>query len=329
MNDELNIKDDEIRIIGSDEPCFDSFSDRRLPTALPVPVKAQRRHVGLVWIIAGAVVLLVLAFISLLGYVDRKAQLKEVGLFEGGEAENVYHEYKSGARIGNAALEKKAEEPLTLGDYSDTSGLAYTETVRKIINDIPLTVYIPHNAVPELCLTAPDYRDGSIILAAQAADIRRDNKKIVGAFVLKGAPLAWGLSKKGYCSIIDGKLTVGVADNSPLFEEATEKEGYFFRQYPLVDNGRLVENEPKNKSLRKALCERAGEIFVVRSETPESFHDFAQALVDLGVNNAIYLVGSTSYGFWYDRDGAVTEFSDLRNSGYRYESYILWRKGRE
>lgn len=44
-----------------------------------------------------------------------------------------------------------------------------------------------------------------------------------------------------YCGVIDGKLTVGVADNSPLFEEATEKGGYFFRQYPLVDNGVLVE----------------------------------------------------------------------------------------
>ena len=143
--------------------------------------------------------------------------------------------------------------------------------------------------------------------------------------MLKGQPLAWGLSKKGYCGIIDGEITVGVADNSPLFEQATETEGYFFRQFALVDNGMLVENELKNKSIRKALCERASEVFVVKCETPESFHDFAQALVDLGVNNAIYLVGSTSYGFWYDKEGNVTEFSDLRHSKYKYESYILWR----
>ena len=48
-------------------------------------------------------------------------------------------------------------------------------------------------------------------LTKQAADIRADNGKIVGAFVLKGDPLSWGLSKRGYCGIIDGKLTVGVA----------------------------------------------------------------------------------------------------------------------
>ena len=91
--------------------------------------------------------------------------------------------------------------------------------------------------------------------------------------MLKGKPLAWGLSKKGYCAIIDGKVTIGTAENSPLFEEATEKEGYFFRQYPLVDRGTLVESELKNKTMRKALCDRDGQIFVAVSQTDESMHD--------------------------------------------------------
>ena len=240
----------------------------------------------------------------------------EPGLFESGDTVAVYQL-------------NDVEVLSPFGDYTDTTGIAYTEVIQKTINDIPLSIYIPHNAVPELCLKSPDYRNTDIIFAAQAADIRRDNKKIVGAFVLKGEPLVWGLSKKGFCGIIDGKLTVGVADNSPLFEEATETGGYFFRQYPLVNNGVLVDNEPKNKSIRKALCERAGEIIIVVSETPESFHDFAQALVDLGVGNAIYLVGSTAYGFWYDKDGKVEEFSDLRVSKYKFESYILWRSKKE
>ena len=256
--------------------------------------------------------------IALIVFLVRKdrGDADEPGLFESGDSLNVVKPDES-----------ECIKPF--GNYSDTTGLSYTELIKKTINDIPLSIYIPHNATPELCLKAPNYKDKNIILATQAADIRRDNKKIVGAFVLKGTPLAWGLSKKGYCSIIDGKLSIGVADNSPLFEEATEKEGYFFRQYPLVGNKRLIENEPKNKSIRKALCERAGEIFVVKSETPESFHDFAQALVDLDVNNAIYLVGSTSYGFRHDENGNVEEFSEQRVSKYKYESYILWKANRD
>ena len=90
-------------------------------------------------------------------------------------------------------------------------------------------------------------KDTTVIFAAQAADVRADNGGIVGAFVLKGEPKAWGLSKKGYCASINGQITIGMADNSPLFEQATEEGGYFFRQYPLVSNGEIVENELKGK----------------------------------------------------------------------------------
>ena len=301
MSKDWNIKDDEIRIIGAD---------------LPPKVAAKSASSGgkgaLIWILSILAVLLSVALVVLLVRKGRIVEPDEPGIFESGDT-----------LVVKRMIEEKVMEPF--GDYSDTTGLAYTEVVERIVNDIPLSIYIPHNAVPELCLGTPDYKDKNIVLATQAADIRRDNKKIVGAFVLKGEPLAWGLSKKGYCGIIDGKITVGVADNSPLFEQATETGGYFFRQYPLVNDGVLVENEPKNKSIRKALCMRAGEVFVVKSDTPESFHDFAQALVDLGVDNAIYLVGSTSYGCWYDKEGNVEEYSDLRYSKYKYESYVLWR----
>ena len=211
-----------------------------------------------------------------------------------------------------------------LGNYTDTTK-AYTEHLRDTINDIPLEIYIPHNAEPELVLGVPNLQDKSIVLTTQAADIRADNGKIVGAFVLKGKPLSWGLSKKGYCGIIDGKVTVGVADNSPLFEEATEKEGFFFRQYPLVDNGVLVENAPKGKSIRKALCDRDGEIMVVMSQTPESFHDFAQALIDLQVDNAIYLVGSTSFGYFRDYYDQLEIIYNKFRYGYQYENFIVWK----
>ena len=219
------------------------------------------------------------------------------------------------------------KEPVKpLGSYSDDNGKAFTEHLKQIVNDIPLDIYIPHNAVPELALGVPDIYDKSIVMTTQAADIRADNGKIVGAFVIKGEPLSWGLSKKGYCGIIDGKITVGVAENSPLFEEATDKGGYFFRQYPLVDNGQICENEIKTKSVRKALCDRNGEIMVVMSETPESFHDFAQALIDMRVDNAIYLVGSTSYGYFRDKFDHFTQIYEKKRGGQKYENFILWRE---
>lgn len=211
-----------------------------------------------------------------------------------------------------------------LGDYRDSTGKAYTEHIEKIINDIPLDIYIPHNARPVLSIGVPDANDSTIVFATQAADIRADNGKIVGAFVLAGEPLSWGLSKKGFVGIIGDDITIGVAENSPLFEEATEKGGYFFRQYPLVDNGKLVENEPKGKSIRKAICDRNGEIIIVMSQTRESFHDFAQALVDLQVKNAVYLVGGDSYGLYRSANGLLMALSDSQRVHTINESYFEW-----
>ena len=195
------------------------------------------------------------------------------------------------------------------------------------VNDVPLRLYTPVNAVPELCIGIPDTNDKSLILALQAADIRADNKEIVGAFVLKGELLARGVAKKGFCAILDGKVQLGVAESTPLFEEATDQDGYFFRQYPLVNQGKMVENKPKNKSLRYALCELDGRIVVVSSLDKESFHDFAQALADLGVQNAIALTGGQSYGFCRDSENGFQSWGGVKMwKGFPNVNFIMWRE---
>ncbi len=284
---ENEIRDDEFRVIGK-----------------PQEPKKNRTMMIVLGCLALAVLFGVVVFIAL-----RKttpAEDIDAGLFED---------------VPEAITPETATKP-----FGIETDKAFTEKIDTVVNDVILSLYIPHNSTPELTLGVPDRMDKSIILAAQAADIRKDNRKILGAFVLKGQPLAWGLSKKGYCAIIDGVVTVGVSENSPLFEEATEKGGYFFRQYPLVDNGILVENEPKNKTMRKALCSRAGQIFVAVSESDESFHDFTQALIDLGVENAIYLVGShSSFGWFIDGGGMKTLFApDVHRGTYKNENYIIW-----
>ena len=195
------------------------------------------------------------------------------------------------------------------------------------VNDIPMRLYVPLNMTPRLevgykCIDDTTHN----MLLFQAADIRADNKKIVGAFVLRGKPLSWGLSKKGYCGIIGDQVTIGVADNSPLFEQATEEGGYFFRQYPLVSNGMLVENELKSQSTRRGLCELEGKVVVVETFTPESLHDFSQALVDLGTTNAIYLVGSSAIGWHRNMNGAGVPSGQWEPRVYKNVSFIVWSR---
>lgn len=221
-----------------------------------------------------------------------------------------------------------ATQPHPLNEWLtglDTLTVCATATRDITVNDIPLHIYVPLNSSPhlEVGYGVADNRERSILFF-QAADVRADNKKIVGAFVLRGEPLSRGLSKRGYCAIIGGKVTVGVADNSPLFEQATEQNGDFFRQYPLVDNGTLVESELKNKSIRRALCDIDGHIAVIESQSSESMHDFAQALVDVGVSNAIYLVGSSAMGWCMDTDGVGTKRGLWDERVYKNVSFIVW-----
>ncbi len=197
------------------------------------------------------------------------------------------------------------------------------------VNDVQMRIYAPVNAVPELCIGYPDPSDNAIVLAFQAADVRADNHEILGAYVLKGDMLSRGRSKKGFCAIIDGKIQLGMAESTPLLEEATEKEGYFFRQYPLVLDGQMVQNKPKNKALRHALCELNGTIVTISSMGMESLHDFAQALADLGVQNAIYLVGADAYGFCRTQSNDTPETTTwgARKTGKTFEkvNFIVWR----
>lgn len=212
-------------------------------------------------------------------------------------------------------------------------GHGFIEMADTTINDIPMTLYIPHQMRFSLYVGAVDRNDPSILFATQAADVRADNGGIVGAFVYEGETLATGGSKTGFCAIITDTITdkqtvtVGVAENSPFFEEAVKEGGYFFRQFALVDHGQLVENELKGKSVRRAICDRGGEILIVGTLTPESFHDFAQALVDLEVDNAIYLIGANAYGWATDAEGQRHTFGNPDPPKKKWEniSYLVMK----
>ena len=288
-----DITDDEIRIIGDEKH----------------PVTPQRKPLWRqwwLWMIC-AVVWLFLALV-------------------------IFFVAKSGSRPHHGGYDTEALEmavPAETDAVAPTlvkSGPATVLERDTIINDVPLRLRTPVNAMPELVIGIPDTTDKSLVLALQAADIRADNHGIVGAFVLNGELLSRGIAKKGYCAIFHRETHLGMAESTPLFEEAINGDGHFFRQYPLVNNGRMVENNPKNKSLRHALCELNGHIVTVSSLDRESFHDFAQALEDLGVENALALTGADAYGFLRNDQG-LQSWGDIRTwQTAPNVNFIVWRR---
>lgn len=210
-------------------------------------------------------------------------------------------------------------------ETTTASSKPYCEITDTVAGGHRFLLLTPRQATPSLGLGAKALNGA--VLVVQAADIRRDNGTIVGAYVLQGKLLSKGQAKSGFCAIINGKMTIGVADSTPLLEQALETDGYFFRQYPLVVGGQVVENKPKGESLRKALAEIGGAPTVVLSRDRMSFGDFSRALAELGATNAIYLVGSASYGFATDQEGRKIDFGVPGETSSLPENtnYLIWR----
>lgn len=201
---------------------------------------------------------------------------------------------------------------------------AYVEIADTTVHHVRLTVFSPRNATPRLHIGVDILQDSGAVFVVQAADVREDNGGIVGAYVSEGRLLSKGQSKSGFCAIIGGTPIIGVADATQFLEQALETEGYFFRQYPLVVGNQIVENKPRGRALRKALAELNGKTVVVMSRDRLTFHDFSQALADLGVSNAIYLVGSSAYGFAKDAEGHRIEFGQAASDSPENTNYIVW-----
>lgn len=221
-----------------------------------------------------------------------------------------------------APEQASASKPLT--SDASPSAKAYAIRTDTVAAGIALSILTPVNATPTLEIGNGVMNDTSVVLIAQAADIREDNGKIVGAYIVKGELVSKGESKAGFCSIINGDVTIGVADATPMFEQALMNNGYFFRQYPLVVGRQIVENKPKGASNRKALAEIDGKVSVVVCRDRATFHDFSQALIEIGAANAIYLVGGNAYVGYEDAAGKFFTFGPIWDN-IDNVNYIVWR----
>ena len=210
-----------------------------------------------------------------------------------------------------------------LGGTPDSLTPAFAEKIDTVFGGDSLTIYIPHNATPELVVGIPD---SSVmrhaVLLFQAADVRADNKNILGDFILKGKQLSRG-RRDGFCAITDGNVTVGASKDAQLLEEARKRGGFFFRQRLLVKCGAAVDNLLQSKALHKALCDRNGQILVIACKRESTYNQFSQTLADFGVDNAIHLVGTSTWTV--DKAGHKEQAGrDVRKPKYQNVSYIVW-----
>lgn len=332
-----DIEDDDIRIItsetspdpsqgGGNRVCVQEGTRTQAETQTQTQTQTERmavqRRRRIRWGRVIGLIALVLCMVGLLIYLPTHSK----GEADLADSLNVVDQYFADSELLADSIPQKdvvACEPIAREDAN--TRVLYTSERIDTINDVVLRSLAPNaTCVPELYMGDLDRFPGKLVLAAQAADIRADNNEIAGDFVFEGRVMAKGHPKKGFCAIVDGVIYMGCQTYTPYFEKAFNNDGFFFRQFSLVHEGQYGERTPKGKSIRRALCYKDNFVFIMETMEEESFHDFSQALIDYGVQEAIALVGSTAITKIKQADGTYQYNLTCKPKGKT--SFIVWRE---
>lgn len=210
----------------------------------------------------------------------------------------------------------------------DRYSYPYCEEERIDVNGLKLRIVTPYNSVPSLEIGHECLSDTTSVCIVQAASIaidKKGNSSVVGAMVKDGKPISWGRSKAGYCAIIEDSIHIGASKHTYLFEQATEKGGDFFRQFSLVENGKLSSMKNQDRYIRHALCVRNGKLSIAASIDSVVLNDFTRALIDADVVEAIMLEGGDPIFEHIDLDGKRHNHGVVDYPDSDAVSYLVWK----
>ena len=175
--------------------------------------------------------------------------------------------------------------------------------------------------------TVPDYKDSSIYLITRSSDYKliNDRKEIIGDFINEGAVMAKSNWRAGFMVIDNGNAQIGISRNSKIFKHIVEVEGSMFRQFALVSGGVKCSKqfELKGKVTRCAYASRNQKLYFIETVHPETLHGFADALVELGFIDAIYITGGSQPDLFY-RTSDGTAYGQYLDS--KTHDLIVWTR---
>ena len=157
--------------------------------------------------------------------------------------------------------------------------------------------------------SVPDCSDTSVYRVTRSADYRiwKDSRKMLGDFVQDGKVLARDTWRAGFMAISDGNAQIGVSRGNKAFRYVVRHGGSFFRQMAIVSAGTRCERQYilKGKVTRCAYArDENGKMYFVQTSNAETLYGFADALIEYGFIDAVYVTGGAQPELFYrDADG--------------------------
>lgn len=300
------INDDEIRVIG------------QKPTMTP----KKKRTLILIGVVLTIVLLVVILFLVLRQNNDTKAIEQNIEK----QITNTENAEESQTTVLEADVSRSTI------DATNQKALTVSYTT---VDGIKLRLFIPGNVSVELSLYDTTLvNDSSVVFLTQAANVRGDNHKIIGDFVYKSnTALSKGAPKsaKGFCAILGQTVILGKDDTAttPYLDSALHKKGYFFRQTIYVKGGDAMTFTDEAKSYRRAICslnETSNQLLVIESVDKVTMQEFANALSNYQVVNAVGLMGSFILDEWYrEENGKLVTLFTNNNPPHSNRNYLIFR----
>lgn len=222
--------------------------------------------------------------------------------------------------------------PAVVEQQEDTLDLpSFVEISDTMINNVSLHRFIPVNAKPKLVVGLIKDIPPYYILGAMAADfgVYDGEYKVAGGFIHHGEVMSHSKSKYGFCALLKDTVVIGNDLSTSYFEKAVEEKGDFFRQHALVHEGEVVNKVISQiGALRRSLCRlNDGRLCIIDTDMSVSLDDFALALQQYNVKEAIALMGTGAAVRWAVDDAGRRfiagadeyDFPDVVN-------YIVWEK---
>lgn len=187
-----------------------------------------------------------------------------------------------------------------------TAGVEFSESVSM---GVTLKKYALTGLKAHFADTVPDCSDSSIYLVTRSADyrIRNDRRAIIGDFIQDGEILSKSDWRAGFMAVADGNAQIGISRSGKVRNFILKQNGSFFRQLAIVSAGTRCDRQfiLKGKVTRCAYArDENGRLYFIETAYPETLYGFADALVEDGFIDAIYVTGGTQPDLFYrEEDG--------------------------
>ena len=176
--------------------------------------------------------------------------------------------------------------------------------------------------------TVPDYTDSTIYLVTRSSDYKiiNDRKEIIGDYVLNGKVIEKSDWRAGFMAIVDGNAQIGIDRSNKIRKHVQENGGSMFRQLALVSAGIRCNNQfiLKGKVTRCAYGrDRDNKLHYIETENPETLYGFADALIEYGFIDAIYVTGGKQPDLFYRTEDGISHGSYIDDKSHEM---IVWTR---